>query len=87
MHDIENMHGYVKYVIMISHMNTLHFDMNPPVFICSIYKICKIICNNMHPPETICNNMQKIKHMKKIKNMHFKRRLTAAVSPLSRFEL
>ena len=47
MHDMYNMQWYVKYVIMVFHMqnnmNSPHFDMNSPLFICSIYRQASFI--------------------------------------------
>ena len=39
------------------------------------------------PPKNMQKYAKKIKNIKNIKNMHLKKRLTAAVSPLLRFEL
>ena len=52
---------------MISHMKTLLFIWTPPLFICSIYKICKIICKIWTPPEKYAKICTKIKNIKILK--------------------
>ena len=69
---------------MQNNMNPPLFDMNPPpLFICTIYKICKTNMQNMNPPPK--KYAKCAKQIKNMGNMHFKTGLPAAVRPVLRF--